>query len=488
MTLYESDLSGLAASAAQTALVDCLLAELHSWGGVQLGSHQRSAVLAAVREDMRSHGIHSIEEYIRWLACHEDERHRLLAGLSNKETSFFRCPQQFNLLRERVLPELLARRRDTHSLHIWSAGCSYGAEAYSLAMLIHELLTSGLPAEERALWSVSIWATDLDPAAIATARGGRYASDQLRGLPMPLRQRYLVPQGREHVFVKPIRQMITFDVLNLVDPEAWSRVPLMDLILCRNVLIYLDRQTTRDLVGRFGRSVAEDGYLMLGHAETVWDMGDLVKPVEMDGVFVYQRPRPKDRPPEQSALPKKPAVAPHRGLFTHIREKWQESHETPPPAQPQRESVQSSAQEAEACYLAAHALANQGRLAEAAAQCDRAIVLNVLHAGAYLLGGTIALSRNNLAGAELAFQRLAYLHPDDPLAHYHLAETYRRQARPIRAAAGYRKALKLLETLPSGMSLGETNVGLLRLACQRALAGAPQPNNPPDRDLTAPHL
>ena len=188
----------------------------------------------------------------------------ILAHVTVGETYFFRNTPQFEALRNHIFPELIQRRQATRHLRIWSAGCSTGEEPYSIAMTLADLL----PTDE--LWQVSILATDINLQFLARAREGLYGSWSFRETPDAIRERFFtVEQGRWRL--RPaIRHMVTFARLNLAQP-CFPAVPngtyAQDIILCRNVTIYFDEATTRQLLERFYSTLLPGGWLIVGHAE-----------------------------------------------------------------------------------------------------------------------------------------------------------------------------------------------------------------------------
>jgi chemotaxis protein methyltransferase CheR len=194
-------------------------------------------------------------EYFRRLEASEEERLRFKDYLTINVTSFFRDPDKFEVLRKEILPTLLA---GGHGLNVWSAGCSDGAEAYTLAML----LDTAAPGKNS-----HIWATDLDRNVLAKARaGGPYLADEVANVPMAMRQRYLepVPEGFR---VKPaLQRLITFQEHNLLRDPIRER---FDLIVCRNVIIYFTEEAKEALFRRFVSVLRPGGYLFIGATETI---------------------------------------------------------------------------------------------------------------------------------------------------------------------------------------------------------------------------
>jgi chemotaxis protein methyltransferase CheR len=194
---------------------------------------------------------------------------QVVEAMTTNETSFFRDVHPFETLRDDILPDLVEKRATTRTLRIWSAAASTGQEAYTVAMTLRE----HFPA--LATWNVSILGTDLSTEVLDKAREGRYAQIEVnRGLPAPLLVKYFDRAGPAWRAKPDLRRMVEFKPLNLVKP--WSPLPRMDVVLLRNVLIYFDNATKREVLARARSVMAPDGYLFLGAAETT---------LQFDGMF-----------------------------------------------------------------------------------------------------------------------------------------------------------------------------------------------------------
>jgi chemotaxis protein methyltransferase CheR len=195
--------------------------------------------------------------------------HRAVAeAMTVNETSFFRDAQPFELLRQVVLPRLIAQRRETRRLRLWSAASSTGQEAYSMAMLIAEHFP------ELAQWDVKIIGTDIAREAVEYARRGRYRRLEVnRGLPVRMLVKYLVRDGEEWEVCERIRAACEFQHANLCEPL--SQLPEFDLVLLRNVLLYFSPHDRRNLFSEVHRKMMPNGYLMLGNAEQAEDSTSL---------------------------------------------------------------------------------------------------------------------------------------------------------------------------------------------------------------------
>lgn len=193
--------------------------------------------------------------------------HQVVQAMTTNETSWFRDSHPFVALRERIIPELIERRRGERRLTIWSAACSTGQEPYSVAML----LLDSFP--ELAGWRVDLLASDLAEGAVARARAGRYSDlEAKRGMPPEQLAAHFRRDGGDWVVSDRVRRMVRFGVLNLIGDL--SDVPVADLVLLRNVMIYFDHATKRDVLARVRGRMRPDGFLMLGNAETTLNLDD----------------------------------------------------------------------------------------------------------------------------------------------------------------------------------------------------------------------
>ncbi|HEY7426522.1 MAG TPA: protein-glutamate O-methyltransferase CheR [Gemmataceae bacterium] len=197
------------------------------------------------------------------------------------ETSFFRDHHPFEALRKAVIPDLIGRRRDERRLSIWCAASSSGQEPYSLALLFREHFP------ELTGWKISLLASDLSQEVLARAREGRFNQIEVnRGLPAALLVKYFEQHGTDWQLKPVIRDMVNFQEINLVQP--WPALPRMDLVLIRNVMIYFDVETKKAILGRLARLLRPDGYLLLGGAETTFNLDDSYRRVESLKTGFYQ--------------------------------------------------------------------------------------------------------------------------------------------------------------------------------------------------------
>lgn len=188
----------------------------------------------------------------------------ILAHLTIGETSFFRNKPQFHALRHHIFPEIFGRRTNLRSIRIWSAGCATGEEPYSIAMLLQDILP------DIQSWNISILATDINPNFLLRAREGLYGAWSFRDTPDDIKDRFFSQEGNRWRLLTAIRSMVSFNRINLIEttyPSITNGTSALDMILCRNVTIYFDEQTTRQIVGHFYHALAPGGWLIVGHSE-----------------------------------------------------------------------------------------------------------------------------------------------------------------------------------------------------------------------------
>ena len=261
--------------------------------------HERAAIvlepgkeyLALSRLDpiARHAGVGSVAELVGVLRGEDGAsqlHEQVVDALTTNETTFFRDFNPFESLRTHVLPELIERRRRSRSAAIWSAGCSSGQEPYSIAMAIRE----DFP--ELLTWQLRILGTDISPSVLDRARRGRYGQLEVnRGLPAHLLVRHFTRVGMEWEIEEPIRRMVRFERHNLV--HEWPTMPTFDLVLMRNVMIYFDVDTKRDVLAKMHRQLAPEGYLLLGASETTYNLSEDFDR-ELDGRTAWYRPTQTD--------------------------------------------------------------------------------------------------------------------------------------------------------------------------------------------------
>lgn len=264
---------------------DNILIMLRSQTGHDFSSYKEKTVHRRIERHMAIHQIDSIETYVRFLQENPQELELLFKELLIGVTNFFRDPMEWALLKDKVIPELLAERAPNGMIRVWVSGCSTGEEAYSLAIAFRETMDQlKLPQD----FSLQIYATDLDIDAINKAREGVFAASIEEDMSLECLNRYFVKVARGYQVVKTIRDMVIFAQQNMVmDPPFTS----IDLLTCRNMLIYLTPEMQKKLIPLFHSSLNPGGFLFLGSAEAIVNFTDLFKPFNSKS-RLYRRLQP----------------------------------------------------------------------------------------------------------------------------------------------------------------------------------------------------
>ena len=205
-------------------------------------------------------------------------------ALTTNETSFYRDSHPWDSLRDHVLPELFEKRRFSKTLKVWFAAASSGQEPYSFAMMLRDHFP-----EQLATYDIKMIGTDISPTMIDRCRSGRFSQIEVnRGLPAKALLEYFDRDGMSFVIKEELRDMIGFDLLNLSAWHTWGWLPTFDLVFIRNVLIYFDLDTKREILEQVRRKMADDGSLLLGASETTINITNAFKPVQVGPSTVYR--------------------------------------------------------------------------------------------------------------------------------------------------------------------------------------------------------
>jgi chemotaxis protein methyltransferase CheR len=396
--------------------------------GLRFAEDRQAEMDRTLIETAGSSGHRALEAWLAGLASRplaDPAWMRLIARLTIGETHFWRDHACFEALERHVLPDLIAARHSRRALRVWSAACSTGEEPYSLAILLDRLLL------DRAAWDLTVLATDLNPAALETARRGLYRPWSLRDVPAAVRERYFRERGARGIEVDPeIRRMVRFETANLAEgfPPAVAG-GAMDLILCRNALMYLTPEAARRAVAHLRGALAADGWLVVAPAEASAEAFRPLRPVNFPGAVFFRAGAAPDEPvkPDQAA-----AVPPRR---RETPDRPQRSRATRRASVPRPPDPESPAE----LKARAQALADRGSLDEARRVCRQALAANPLDAAAYRLLAAIEQERGRAAAAMEALRRALYLDPDASEAHLALG-------RLLLARGERRSALRHLET------------------------------------------
>lgn len=442
--------------------------------GLSLREHDGQRLQDAIRALLAQRGDGQLQDFVRALERRDigtdPEWHKLLELLTVGETYFFRDEGQMALLREQILPELIRQRSEQRCLRIWSAACAGGEEAYSLAILVHQLLNARGDAPA---WDVRILGTDIHQSVLKKARAGRYSAWSFRRVAEQLRQAYFSPHGEEWKIHSRIAALVNFQYGNLVEddfPSVALPAQHFDLIVCRNVFIYFDADTVTRISEKMAACLRPSGYLMTGHGELgikpsaalgVKTLGDLV---------LYQN---------QLAIPTQGLSTQTRvlpGLWTaptaETSNANKHSHkgprlgQGPASASATRSAKQSATPSIPAPRLAtgapgdgvldfpdllerARSLADQGQYAEASALCQKAITINLDSVHPHLILAQIAQVQGAVQKSKEALKRALYLDADCLTAYVELVNIYLQEGNRRMARKMIDSAVTLLRRLPA---------------------------------------
>ena len=239
--------------------------------GIKMPSSKRTMLQSRLQKRLRQLQLDSFEKYYSFVFSsegREQELHHLLDAVTTNKTDFFREPRHYDVLRKIVLPELLQNRRIgiRRPVKIWSAGCSTGAEPYTLAIVLSEF------GEQVEGFGFSILATDISTKVLQVGFNAVYEEREANPIPMAIKKKYLLrskDRSKPRIRIVPeLRRLVEFRRLNLMDRD-YSMANSMDVVFCRNVIIYFDRPTQNNVLSRLCRCLKPYGYLFMGHSETL---------------------------------------------------------------------------------------------------------------------------------------------------------------------------------------------------------------------------
>lgn len=268
-----------------------LSAFIHAECGIKLAGGKKVMIEARFQKRLRALGMKSFSEYCAYLFSPEGmqrELHHMIDVVTTNKTDFFREPTHYDFLVEKVLPERVTARGagPGKKLTIWSAGCSTGEEPYTLAMVMNEFA-------ERCTgfgFTWSILATDISTRVLEKAKQAVFEAERALPIPDPLKRKYLL-KSRDRAkglvrIVPELREAVQFRRLNFMDDDFGLR-EMIDIVFCRNVIIYFDRPTQAKLLNKFCRQMVPGGYLFMGHSET---LHGLDVPLVQVAPTVYRKP------------------------------------------------------------------------------------------------------------------------------------------------------------------------------------------------------
>jgi chemotaxis protein methyltransferase CheR len=252
---------------------------IYAQSGINLSLEKKTMLELRIRQRLRSLSLDSYSDYCRYLfGAHgqKEEIVHLIDVVTTNKTDFFREPDHFEYLSQKALPDLMARNESGRPLLIWSAGCSTGEEAYTLAIVLSEF------AEARFGFHFQILATDISTKVLEKAALGVFSVDVARPVPSELRRKYFMrgrdPNSKLLRIVPELRRLVEFRRLNFMDAD-FGLAQKVDVFFCRNVIIYFDRSTQQRILQKLTAQLVTGGYAFVGHSESLHDMDLPLTPV-----------------------------------------------------------------------------------------------------------------------------------------------------------------------------------------------------------------
>lgn len=447
-------------------------------GGLYFKDHDLRNLKDAVVKRVDSLRLGSVASYYNLLTMSdkkEDEFRELLNLLTINHTYFFRNEPHFKVLKEKVLPEIInknmaaaiTQRLKKPTIRVWSAGCSTGQEPYSIAIVIRELL------ENIEDWDIQILATDASEEALSKAREGVYSENSMKHLPKEYLEKYFTlktssKHSQTYEISSVIKNMVNFGFFNLVEEDY---PVLFDVILCRNVVIYFELDTTIKVMSALHESLSDDGYLFIGYSETLQYMPDKFQMMSWDDAIYYQKASKQKISKEQVTVideksqldkvldnisrqqaaadlnaelkEKEYAKNNIEGLIieiikaTHLKD-----YDKALSLIEQANNMDKYA--TEPYYLAAEIYMNQGDTDKARNELEKALKTNSLYAPAHYLLGCAYMEKDEDEKAKEYLKKALYIEKDFLLAHFYIAHLYKNEHKISNAIREYRNTLKVL--------------------------------------------
>ncbi|MGA8754520.1 CheR family methyltransferase [Candidatus Deferrimicrobium sp.] len=453
--------------------------------GLQFTKERSRELERQIRAAAKEFGYANAESFIDWLVStplSARQIESLAAHLTVGETYFFRDKGSFHALEEKILPDLIAARRDNGKcLRIWCAGCSTGEEPYSVAILLRRLLP------DLKEWNITILATDINPGSLKKGIAGVYGNWSFRDIPKWAMESSFRKRGDGLFEISPdLRKMVTFSFFNLVEdgcPSLLMGNNAIDIIFCRNVLMYFTAEQAEKVVCKFYRGLVEGGWLLVSPVETHQMISSDFFAVSLSGAILHRKERRdtlrkgdeessaqpplpppretmrlrkgsavsvKNRPPAVPLPPRPPAAPPSNALSLYREGRYAEAERKI------RSSLESGGIRGEEFALLARTLANRGRLAEALEWCGKAIDADRCNPRFYFLSATVLQEIGRMEESEALLGKALYLDPAFALAHFALGNLALRRDKGKASRKHFSNALSLLQGMEKESVLPES--------------------------------
>lgn len=463
----------------------------------------------ALWERLRKKGFSTYREYYDLLKFRpegQSELRELLDLVTTGETYFFRNLPQFEALMKVVLPDIIQAKMYSadKSIRVWSAGCSSGDEAYSIAIAIME----ALPAYES--WNISILGTDINRNALMAAQEAIYWQKNIAHLPEEYLGKYFEKKGTSYFLIDSVKRLPRFEYHNLAkDPYTLEGMRDLDIVFCRNVTIYFDYETTKRVINNFYDCLQDSGVIFLGHAETLWGITDKFTAVEFPQTFVYKKKpylageeavKPlfyvpvmnledfapaaaepllfeEGAAPQQKAVPcLEPSEAKNKkeelGFLYSLAARLVNQGDYEQALEFFDKIIARDQAHIPAYFAKATVLANQGKYQDAVKALEKIVEMDNLYVEAYYLMGVLLSKAGDLKGAEAQFRKVIYIDPDIVVIYFNLGNIYLFEKKFEKARFEFNNAVKILSRKDKNESVifcGDFTADLLLRSCKKNL-------------------
>jgi chemotaxis protein methyltransferase CheR len=262
---------------------------IYEKSGIYFADSKKSLLENRLTFRLKAYNFTDYEKYYYLLKYDPQAAKELRAlydTITTNETSFFRSPPQIEAFTEKALPDVMARRQKAgeKTLRLWSAGCSTGEEAYTLGIVLKEVLKETIRD-----WDIKICASDISEKALRSAKQASYNEYALRGVPPEVRQKYFKADNDQFVVIEEIKSLVELQFLNFMDSQRMQLMKGFDIIFCRNVLIYFDDAARKKIVSNLYDNINPGGYLFIGHSESLHNITRAFKLVHFPGALGYKK-------------------------------------------------------------------------------------------------------------------------------------------------------------------------------------------------------
>ncbi|MFO7731372.1 MAG: protein-glutamate O-methyltransferase CheR [Spirochaetia bacterium] len=253
---------------------------IYNESGIHFSESNRSILESRLKERLRKTQIETPQEYQRLIISDKTEMKTLLDTVTTNLTRFFRNTMHFNTLENYVIPELIKwkQSKKQNTVRVWSAGCSTGEEPYSIAMVMKDKLPASI--------GIEVTASDLSLKSLMTAKEGFYPENKVSGVPEKYLQRYFEKKNNGYQVKDEIKNMVKFDYHNLKNDSGQRN---LDIIFCRNVIIYFDEVAQKNVIGKFYEALNNHSYLFIGHSESLFGMKTKFEFLKTDWAVIYRK-------------------------------------------------------------------------------------------------------------------------------------------------------------------------------------------------------